>query len=331
MARNEWFQLHALDALRKFRASHPAERCTVFAFSYAAEHLLRFAKDCGWQTVLGQIDPGPFEEKLVTELHREAGLPCSNAAPARYWEGWRRECVLADRILVNSDWSRHGLLAEGIADSKIAVVPLAYPPQPAAAAFVRTYPAAFNAERPLRILFLGQVNLRKGLAAILEVIPVLKGLPVEFWMVGDIQIPLPEALREHPQVKWTGAVPRSATARIAPGRRRGRLRPAARPGAADPGLRRARREGAAGRARVRPGPRGSGSATSPWPPRSSSRACWRWPRRSSAARSGGAARRAATTSRRSASGSTSTRRSTTPIRSSTPTRRSPTSARSSAG
>ncbi len=212
IARNEWFQLNALDVLRKFRDRHPAERCTLFAYSYAAEHLLRFAKDCGWQTVLGQIDPGPFEEKLVTEVHREAGLPCSTAAPAKYWEGWRRECGLADRILVNSDWSHHGLRAEGIADSKIAVIPLAYPTQPAVAAFVRTYPAAFNAERALRILFLGQVNLRKGLAAILEVILRLKGLPVEFWMVGDIQIPIPEALREHPQVKWTGAVPRSATA-----------------------------------------------------------------------------------------------------------------------
>ena len=48
------------------RASNAANGThTVFAYSYAAEGIFKFARERGWRTVLGQIDPGPAEERIV--------------------------------------------------------------------------------------------------------------------------------------------------------------------------------------------------------------------------------------------------------------------------
>ncbi len=59
--------------------------------------------------------------------------------------------------------------------------------------FQRHYPRAFSAERPLRVLFLGQVNLRKGVAQLLEAVRLLSGEHVEFWFVGPMQIRVPRS------------------------------------------------------------------------------------------------------------------------------------------
>ena len=151
----------------------------------------------------------------MVQLHRQAGLEAgANSAPLSYWDKWRAECRLADRIVVNSDWSRQGLLDEGVPADKIHVVPLSYDPSMEATGFIRTYPAAFDSARPLRVLFLGQVNVRKGLLEILGAISLLEALPVEFWVVGDVQMTIPPEYRHNPRIKWFGAVPRSETTRF---------------------------------------------------------------------------------------------------------------------
>ena len=40
----------------------------------------------------------------------------------------------------------------------------------------------------MRVLFLGQVNLRKGVARLLQAARILRDEPVEFWIVGPVQI-----------------------------------------------------------------------------------------------------------------------------------------------
>ena len=78
--------------------------------------------------MLVQIDPGPEEERIVAE--ETARVPELagqwQPAPAAYWDLWRQECELADRIVVNSEWSRDGLIGGGVSGDKISVVPLAY-------------------------------------------------------------------------------------------------------------------------------------------------------------------------------------------------------------
>jgi glycosyltransferase involved in cell wall biosynthesis len=205
--RNDWFQQHAVTQLANgaTNGNH-----TIFAYSYAAEEIFRFAKDRGWRTVLGQIDPGPAEERIVAKLDNTSAIKHKHwePAPTDYWKRWRNECALADRIVVNSEWSRDALLAEGIQAEKIRVIPVAYETSTGAGPLQRLYPRAFSAERPMRVLFLGQINLRKGVGQLLEAVELLSGENVEFWFVGPTQIHVPQSLKLHPQVRWFGVAPR---------------------------------------------------------------------------------------------------------------------------
>jgi len=204
--RNEWFQRHALTELERSTNGHH----TIFAYSYAASELFKFARARGWRTVLGQIDPGPAEERIVAGLQKTSNIKDRKwrPAPKEYWNNWRNECSLADQIVVNSQWSKDALLREGVAAEKIKIIPVAYEPWTNARSFQRLYPRAFSSERPLRVLFLGQISLRKGVQQLLDAVQLLKGEPVEFWFVGPIQISVPQDLRLHPQCRWFGVAPR---------------------------------------------------------------------------------------------------------------------------
>jgi len=200
--RNQWFQQRALAQLARSDANG---NHTIFAYSYAAEEIFRFARARGWRTVLGQIDPGPAEEGIVAELNQ------TTRAPQAYWDSWRSECALADRIMVNSSWSRDALIGEGVPAEKIRLIPLAY--EAANQEFRREYPCAFSAKRRLRVLFLGQINLRKGVGRLLDAVKLLSSEPVEFWFVGPTQIHIPREFETHSQIRWLGVAPRGAVDR----------------------------------------------------------------------------------------------------------------------
>ncbi len=211
--RNRWFQRKAVNALQQI-ARQGSDRPILFAYSYAALELFRYAKTQGWYCILGQIDPGPVEEEIVLqEQSKYPGYqPNWETAPQSYWANWREECDLADRILVNSSWSGNALQQAGIAAHKLRIVPLAYQPPEAASHFVRQYPEQFSGDRPLRVLFLGQVILRKGLMPLLEAAALLHDQPIEFWIVGASNLNLPEAITNLKNIWWMGPVPRSGTA-----------------------------------------------------------------------------------------------------------------------
>lgn len=213
IARNAWFQKVAVAHLSQGKPADGSP--TLMAYSYAALEIFRFARSRGWRTVLSQIDPGPVEERIVAglydadPLHRADWQP----PPRKYWSDWWEECSLADRIVVNSRWSYDALVDEGIPAAKIRVVPLAYDEQRSDEAFRRRYPVQFTVERPLRVLFLGQVNLRKGLGPLLDAIRLLEGKPIEFSIVGPLQLSISPEMCEHPQIRWIGPIPRQDVAR----------------------------------------------------------------------------------------------------------------------
>jgi hypothetical protein len=213
-ARNEWFQRKVVAALRGQKSEVTGQTRTLFAYSYAARKIFRYAKQRGWSTVLGQIDPGPVEEDIVAEeVSREPEMGAEwRRAPAKYWDDWREECNLADKIVVNSRWSEECLRKSGISGDKIRIIPLAYEAQSrgqrSEVGGQREYPSRFNSQRPLRVLFLGQVNLRKGAARLLKAIRLLDKEPIEFHFVGPVQIVVPDDLRNQPKIRWLGAVPR---------------------------------------------------------------------------------------------------------------------------
>jgi glycosyltransferase involved in cell wall biosynthesis len=217
--RNQWFQRKVVGALTSDIGRQTSDSPILLSYSYAALEPFRFAKLRGWKTLLLQIDPGPEEERIVAEeVARVPALADAwQAAPSDYWTSWRQECDLADRIIVNSEWSREGLMRSGVSSEKLTLIPLAYGTsevghQKSEIRQVRSYPARFTQDRPMRVLFLGQVNLRKGVVRLLEAAQNLRNEPVEFWIVGPVQIANAERATDNARVKWFGSVTRKETA-----------------------------------------------------------------------------------------------------------------------
>jgi glycosyltransferase involved in cell wall biosynthesis len=206
MAKNAWFQSVAARRLEAFSDTG----YSVFSYSYAAGEIFAKAKQRGWQTVLGQIDPGPIEARLVTDLYEQAGQGhVHEHIPPQYWDLWHREVDLADTIVVNSAWSREALVAEGVPEQKITIIPLAFEGE--AKAPREVLPSAFSSERPLRLLFLGQVTLRKGIGVLFDTLRLLEDLPLSLDIVGPIQVEIPRAVSNDQRVTFHGPVARSKT------------------------------------------------------------------------------------------------------------------------
>lgn len=156
-------------------------RTAYLGFTSAALETLELLRHRGIPTVLDQIDPSVVEEDLV-------------AAESRRWQGWdelrgrssdgyrarvRAEWRAATIVLVNSEWSRDALIAQGVEAARIIVVPLAYE-KPA-----WSEPKA-KAGATLRVLWLGQVNLRKGFPYLVEAARLLPS--VHFDVVGPLKV-----------------------------------------------------------------------------------------------------------------------------------------------
>jgi glycosyltransferase involved in cell wall biosynthesis len=201
LADNHRFQATALRQLREVPdASYPI---TLFAYSYAARDLLAYARTRGWRTVLGQIDPGPQEERIVATLSADHPQWSGgwSPAPPSYWAEWREETQLADAIVVNSEWSRQCLLQEGLPAAKLHVIPLAYE-----GTTQSHQQSEIKNQKCLRVLFLGQANVRKGIHDLVAAARLLEKEPFQFDIVGP-HPPLPPGLPAN--VRFHGPVPRA--------------------------------------------------------------------------------------------------------------------------
>jgi glycosyltransferase involved in cell wall biosynthesis len=105
-------------------------------------------------------------------------------------------------------------VSEGIPETKIRVIPLAFETSNEAQTFQRHYPSAFTAARPLKVLFLGQISLRKGARELLDAARFFANEPVEFWFVGPQHLHVPRDLRNRSYIKWLGPMPRPKVARF---------------------------------------------------------------------------------------------------------------------
>jgi len=204
---DQWFQRKVKQVLPRV-VDHGKSEPVVFAYSYAAKTVFETAKRLGCRTVLGQIDPGPVEMRLVQQLESKYGFRDSEWPVQKYWDDWKQECKMADAIVVNSEWSRTALLEEGVDASRIHVIPLAYEKSHVSSDIQHSCSAEFSGERPLRVLFLGQVNLRKGVKELAEAVRLLRDEPVEWTIVGGGDSILLDELRSLRGTIVTGPVSR---------------------------------------------------------------------------------------------------------------------------
>ena len=184
----------------------------TFAYAYGALEILEAAESRGSPTLLGQIDPGPLEHDVVAEVAARHALPPPTVPPELYWSRWRRECSLADVIVVNSAWSGTLLARAGIEPGKIVVVPLALATKHGPPLARPPLPSVFTRDRPLQVLFLGRVGVRKGAIELLDAMARLRAAPIHLTLVGPIDVALRPLIERHSSVEVVGPVPRGATA-----------------------------------------------------------------------------------------------------------------------
>jgi glycosyltransferase involved in cell wall biosynthesis len=207
--RNNWFLKKASKELALIPLDKDQDY-VVFSICYTALDIFQYAKKRNLKTVLFQMDPGIIEEQIIQKEQNKLKKFKSfwQPAPPAYWSNWLLECELADRIMVNSSWSKEALIKINIPEHKIKIIPLAYEPEGNLKGFLKTYPIGFTTERPLVVLFLGTLTVRKGMAPLLEAIELMVNEPIEFWFVGMQEF----SLIEHPKVKYIPSVSRTETA-----------------------------------------------------------------------------------------------------------------------
>lgn len=206
-ARNRRFQAWAS---RTLAATTPIPD-SMFSYSYGALQPFQIAKAQGCRTVLGQIDCGPAEDRVVAEerLRYPQFETSWRAEPSRYWDRWREELVLADRIVVNSRWSYRCMVEEGIPQHKLKIIPLVYQ---AKTFHVSTPPLPLSdSSNNFRLLFLGTVGLRKGIARLLDAMRILEPHPVVLTLAGHSELDPANWAGCH-NIHWVGPLPRSAVA-----------------------------------------------------------------------------------------------------------------------
>ena len=204
--RNQWFQDRAASAIGGMTLPPGV---TVFAHSYAALEIFRVAKRRGWRCVLAQIDPGERHFSIVHDAALQAPEygPPPPAPPQEYFDHWRQECALADRIIVNSQWSRDCLAQAGVPAEKMSIAPLAYEPE-GVSAVAHSYPDRFSVDRPLRVLFVGQASVAKGIKTLLDSMALLEDRPIALTIVGERPAQVPQPHLENPRITWVGPVSR---------------------------------------------------------------------------------------------------------------------------
>ncbi|MCE9589816.1 MAG: glycosyltransferase family 4 protein [Planctomycetes bacterium] len=155
-----------------------------FGYDTGCLETLQLLRERSVVSVVDQIDPARTEEQLVFEESQR--WPGWQAVPGRipddYYQRLSAEWDLASLVLVNSDWSRDALVKQGVPMGKIIVVPLAYEPSAAEP------PVRKNSDRPITVLWLGSVILRKGIQYLIEAARRLTDTKVRFVVAGPVQI-----------------------------------------------------------------------------------------------------------------------------------------------
>lgn len=179
-------------------------RVLFLGYTSASLQCLRLCRELGAVGILNQIDPHSTEWEIVErERARWPGWDLDRKTPSpRYRERVFAEWRDASLIVVNSEWTRRALVSQGVLADKIVIVPLAY--ESSHPSIVHRY----DGQRPLRLLWLGSVILRKGIPYLLEISDRL-GKSIDVRIVGDIGIARGRVERTPPNVRFYGRVPRS--------------------------------------------------------------------------------------------------------------------------
>jgi glycosyltransferase involved in cell wall biosynthesis len=190
-------------------------RNVFFGYSYDSLELLREERKKGVFTILCQTDPGPAHYRMIGK--EQERWPQYGRSRRSWWsqersERLREEWGLADVIVANSEWTRDLIVAEGADASKIEILPLAYGIDANPAFQLSAF--SVSASSPLKVLWLGEVALGKGIQYLVEAVRLLAAEQVHFFVGGRIDI-ASSIIKSGPRnIRWLGQIPRSRTAEL---------------------------------------------------------------------------------------------------------------------
>ena len=185
----------------------------VWGFNGAALELFQAAKTDGRRCVVEQtLLPRALEQRLLWEEQQR-------------WPGWEKittdrlekyaldgreeaEWQLTNAIVAGSEFVRDGLVAMGVAAEKVYVIPYGVNPE----RFGEIEPLSsktWHQDRPLRVLFAGEVGLRKGVPDLLEAVRHLAPQQIELRLAGGLSLHNDKLVGFGQNVHFLGHVPRT--------------------------------------------------------------------------------------------------------------------------
>jgi glycosyltransferase involved in cell wall biosynthesis len=160
----------------------------IYGFTGSSLKLFKFGRNSGRFCICEQMIAPIPELKKQYALEMES-WPRWQKNPPSYWSNnlmaatESQEWELADIILAPSPYVRNTLINAGVDEQKVVLLPYGI-----SLKNFKSQEPTFNSSRPLRILFVGTVNLRKGVPYLLKALQSLKSRTAEARLVGKIEI-----------------------------------------------------------------------------------------------------------------------------------------------
>jgi glycosyltransferase involved in cell wall biosynthesis len=169
---------------------------TIYGFIGSSLTLFKYGKRSGLYCICEQMSAP------ILELTRHLSMEFTT------WPGWQKypsvswfyrmtaateteEWQLADMILAPSPYVRSSLIAAGVDERKVVLLPYGVSLED-----YRSRKPGYSNARPLRVLFVGAVNLGKGVPYLLEALKQLKPGAAEARLVGKVELK-PEKLKPY--------------------------------------------------------------------------------------------------------------------------------------